>query len=126
MEIILKPIGTVHSPFQKKEDIKKFRNINPEGYKAVREELEIFEEFVQGLQDLDGLSHIILIFAFHESVEKKLYTYPGYQTLHAQRPNNGSPIRLAGAMDHEKTLEVRAQDILISKELEKRCCSLVL
>ncbi|MDY6932399.1 MAG: tRNA (N6-threonylcarbamoyladenosine(37)-N6)-methyltransferase TrmO, partial [Halobacteriota archaeon] len=28
---------------------------------------EIFEEYEEGLSDLDGFSHIILIFAFHKS-----------------------------------------------------------
>jgi tRNA-Thr(GGU) m(6)t(6)A37 methyltransferase TsaA len=95
MDIIYKPIGIVHSPFQKKEDIKKSRNIDPKGFDNVGGELEIFEDFEQGLQDLDGFSHIILVFAFHKAKEKRLYAHPPYDdkrrgvfaTRSSSRPN---------------------------------------
>ena len=97
MEIKFKPIGIVHSPFQEKKDVKKFRNIDPKGFEAVRAELEIFEEFEDGLQDLEGFSHIILIFAFHKSGEKKLYVHPPFEkkrrgVFSTRSPNRPNPI----------------------------------
>ena len=97
MEIIFRQIGTVHSPFQEKEDIKKSRNIDPKGFKAVRGELEIFGEFAEGLQDIDGYSHIILIFVFHKSTEKKLYAFPPFDDkrrgiFSTRSPNRPNPI----------------------------------
>ncbi len=76
MEFAFKPIGTVHSPFRKKEDIKKSRNTDPKGFDDIHGELEINTNFAEGLQDIDGFSHIIVIFAFHESREKKTTVHP--------------------------------------------------
>lgn len=97
MEIIFKPIGIVHSPFQKKENVKKFRCVNPKGLVSIQGELEIFGEFAEGLQDLDGFSHIILIFAFHKSTEKKLLAHPPYDNkrrgvFSTRSPNRPNPI----------------------------------
>ena len=97
MEIIFKPIGIVHSPFKEKEDIKKSRNIDPKGFETVLGELEIFEEFAEGLQDIDGYSHIILIFAFHKSAERKLYAHPPFDdkrrgVFSTRSPNRPNPI----------------------------------
>jgi len=97
MDITFRPIGTVHSPFLKKEDIKKSRNIDPDGFKDIEGELEIFEEFSEGLQDIDGFSHIILIFAFHKSEEKKLHAHPPFDgrrrgVFSTRSPNRPNPI----------------------------------
>jgi tRNA-Thr(GGU) m(6)t(6)A37 methyltransferase TsaA len=100
MEIVFKPIGIVHSPFQNKEDIKIFRNVDQKGFEAVRGEVEIFDEFTAGLQDIDGFSHIILIFAFHRSMEKKLYAHPPHDgkrrgVFSTRSPNRPNPIGLS-------------------------------
>lgn len=97
MKIIFKPIGIVHSPFQKKEDIKKSRNIDPKGFETIKGELEIFGEFADGLQDLDGFSHIILIFFFHKSSEEKLCAHPPFDdkqrgVFSTRSPNRPNPI----------------------------------
>ncbi len=97
MEMIFKPIGTAHSPFEKKEDINKTRNIGPKGFEDVRGELEIFGEFAEGLKDIDGFSHIIVIFVFHKSTEKKLYAHPPFDgkrrgVFSTRSPNRPNPI----------------------------------
>ena len=43
---------------------------------ALRLKLEIFPEYCQGLADLEGFSHIILIYLFHLSKEFKLKVKP--------------------------------------------------
>jgi tRNA-Thr(GGU) m(6)t(6)A37 methyltransferase TsaA len=120
MEIIFKPIGRVHSPFQEKEDIKKSRNIDPKGFEAIRGELEIFEEFAEGLQDIDGFSYIILVFVFHKSGEKKLYAHPPFDgerrgIFSTRSPNRPNPIGLSIlrliARDKNK-LQVQGVDML--------------
>ncbi len=96
MEIIFKPIGIVHSPFKAKEDIKKSRCIDPRGFDNIQGELELYKEFEEGLQDIDGFSHIILIFAFHKSEESKLHAHPPFDdkrrgvfsTRSPNRPNS--------------------------------------
>ena len=120
MEIIFEPIGIVHSPFKRKEDIKKSRNIDPNGFEDVRGELEIFAEFAEGLKDIDGFSHIILIFAFHESSEKKLLVRPPHdgkrrgvfssRSPHRPNPIGFSVLRLIER--DEKVLHVQGLDAI--------------
>jgi tRNA-Thr(GGU) m(6)t(6)A37 methyltransferase TsaA len=120
MGIIFEPIGTVHSPFRTKEDIKKSRNIDPEGFKNVRGELEIFDKFDEGLQDLEGFSHIILIFVFHKSSEKKLCAYPPHDgkrrgVFSTRSPNRPNPIGLTVLQLLERNknkLEVLGVDLI--------------
>jgi tRNA-Thr(GGU) m(6)t(6)A37 methyltransferase TsaA len=76
MEINFNPIGIVHSPFKTKNDIDQQKYRGPQGYDHVRGELEIFAEYQLGLEDTDGFSHLIIIFAFHESKGGKLEAHP--------------------------------------------------
>jgi tRNA-Thr(GGU) m(6)t(6)A37 methyltransferase TsaA len=120
MEIIYKPIGIVHSPFQQKEDINKSRNIDPKGFEDIRGELEIYEDFAVGLQDLDGFSHIILIFAFHKAKEKRLYAHPPYDdkrrgifaTRSPSRPNPVGLTVLRLIKRDKNNLQVQGVDII--------------
>jgi len=76
MEFLVKPIGLVHSPFKKKEDIKPEKYVHPQGFDDIEGELEIFKEYEQGLADTEGFSHLILIFAFHLSEGYSLMANP--------------------------------------------------
>ncbi len=71
-KIIYHPIGIVHSPFKEP----KGTPIQPAGGKNIRGTVEIFPEFVEGLKDLDGFSHIILISHFHLVSKTKLLVKP--------------------------------------------------
>ena len=120
MEITFKPIGTVHSPFQKKEDIKKSRNMDPKGFEDAQGELEIYQEFSEGLQDIDGFSHIILVFAFHKSEEKRIYAHPPFDgkkrgvfsTRSSNRPNPIGLSVLRLIKKDRNTLKVRGVDMI--------------
>jgi tRNA-Thr(GGU) m(6)t(6)A37 methyltransferase TsaA len=59
-EIVYFPIGIIRSPFRTVEGTP----IQPAGARGVRGRIEIREEFLAGLKDLDGFSHIILIYHF--------------------------------------------------------------
>ena len=61
--IELKPIGTIHSPFKELSGMP----IQPAGAADVKGTIEVFEEFREGLKDLDGFSHLILLYHFHQS-----------------------------------------------------------
>lgn len=95
MEITLKPIGLMHSPFANKEDVTAARHLDPEGFLHVRGELEIFPEYAPGLQDIDGFSHLIVLFAFHRSDTGSLWAHPPgdgkrrgvFSTRSPSRPN---------------------------------------
>jgi tRNA-Thr(GGU) m(6)t(6)A37 methyltransferase TsaA len=58
----LKPIGVIHSPY-------KDRGEAPyQGYRSKKtSRIEVFKEFEEGLQDIEGFSHIIVIYWFHRS-----------------------------------------------------------
>jgi tRNA-Thr(GGU) m(6)t(6)A37 methyltransferase TsaA len=70
-EITYKPVGTIHSPFK-----------DPEGTpiqssaSQAQGTIEVFPEYVLGLKDLDGFSHIILLYHFHRSRKPELVVKP--------------------------------------------------
>lgn len=71
-KIIYKPIGLIHSPFK---DIKGMP-IQPTGARGIKGTIEINSEYIEGLQDLDGFSHIFLIYHFHLSKGYSLMVKP--------------------------------------------------
>ena len=71
MEFVMKPIGVIHSPFTEKSQTP----IQPTRSKAIGH-VEVFSEFVEGLQDIDEFSHIILLYAFHRSIGYSLQVKP--------------------------------------------------
>ena len=71
-EIKFKPIGIIHSPFKSPNGTP----IQPIAAKDVEGIIEIFPEFIEGLQDLEGFSHIILLFHCHLSNKFSLKVKP--------------------------------------------------
>jgi tRNA-Thr(GGU) m(6)t(6)A37 methyltransferase TsaA len=99
MKFEFKPIGIIHSPFKKKEDIDTQKFANSQGFDSVRGELEIFKEYCAGLKDVEGFSHLILIFAFHKSKGCKLHTTPFLDdalrgVFSTRSPNRPNPVGL--------------------------------
>ena len=72
MEQRYQPIGVIHSPFK---DIKGMP-IQPPGAAGIRGTVEVWPEFAEGLKDLGGFSHIILIYHFHRVRESRLTVVP--------------------------------------------------
>ncbi len=72
MKIEYSPIGIIRTPFTKPEGMP----IQPTGAKGISGTVTIFEEFHTGLKDLDGFSHIILLYYFHRSNGYKLEIVP--------------------------------------------------
>jgi len=50
--------------------------IQPKGAAGIQGTVEVFPEFAAGLKDLDGFSHVILIYHFHQVQEAKLVVTP--------------------------------------------------
>ena len=71
-EIKYKPIGIIHSPFKEP----KGTPIQPSGAKGINGTVEIFPDYAEGLKDLEGFSHIILIYHFHLSKKASLKVKP--------------------------------------------------
>ena len=69
--ILINPIGIIHSPFK----TAKGTPIQPGGSNATGE-IEIFDEYRDGLTDLDGFSHIIVLFHFNKIEHEKLLVKP--------------------------------------------------
>ncbi len=68
----MNPIGIIHTPFEKLEGMP----IQPAGAAGVKGTVEVFEEYSAGLKDLDGFSHIILLYHFHCSKGFNLQVVP--------------------------------------------------
>jgi tRNA-Thr(GGU) m(6)t(6)A37 methyltransferase TsaA len=56
-----RPIGVIRTPFADPEGTP----IQPRGAVGIKGSVELNPEFVPGLKDLDGFSHIFLIYHFH-------------------------------------------------------------
>jgi tRNA-Thr(GGU) m(6)t(6)A37 methyltransferase TsaA len=69
--MVVKPIGIIHSPFKYKEDTP----IQPCRSSAIGE-VEVFKEYQEGLDDIEGFSHITLIYEFHKSEGYSLKVKP--------------------------------------------------
>ncbi|MGD9342724.1 MAG: tRNA (N6-threonylcarbamoyladenosine(37)-N6)-methyltransferase TrmO [Desulfuromonadales bacterium] len=76
MNVELKPIGVIHSPFHELEGMP----IQPAGARGVQGTVEIFQEYRAGLKDLDGFSHIVLLYLFHQSQGFNLHVVPYLDT----------------------------------------------
>jgi len=112
----MQPIGIIHTPFRQLAEMP----IQPAGAAGVQGTVEIFEPFRAGLKDLDGFSHIILLYLFHGSQGFSLEVIPFLDTqprgLFATRaPRRPNPIGLSTVrLDRIENgnLQVRNVDIL--------------
>jgi tRNA-Thr(GGU) m(6)t(6)A37 methyltransferase TsaA len=96
MKITYRPIGIVHSPFKNIKGMP----IQPTGAAGVQGTIEVFPEFAEGLKDLDGFSHIILLYHFHQVTEVKLSVIPFLDSqprgvLATRAPKRPNPIGLS-------------------------------
>ncbi len=94
--IIYKPIGVIHSPYTKP----KGTPIQPPAAEGVSGTVEVFSEFAEGLNDLEGFSHIILLCHFHLIKETKLLVTPYMDTqthgvFATRAPGRPNPIGLS-------------------------------
>jgi len=72
MNINLKQIATIHSPFYNLVNMPVQPSVAKETYATI----EFKDEYVDGLKDLDGFSHIYLIYYFHKVKKHKLKVVP--------------------------------------------------
>lgn len=74
--IELKPIGIIHTPWTETKGMP----IQPAGTAGIKGTIEVFDDYRAGLADLDGLSHIILLYQFHRNSGFKLSVVPFMDT----------------------------------------------
>ncbi len=95
-EIIYKPIGIIRSPYKEPKGVP----IQPTAAKGIEGRVEVYKEFSEGLKDLEGFSHIILLYHFHLIGDSKLIVKPymdeNYHGVFATRaPSRPNPIGLS-------------------------------
>ena len=66
------PIGIIHSPFTDPADTP-IQGVFADGAGG---EVEVFSEYVDGLKDIDGFSHLILLYHFHRADGYSLISKP--------------------------------------------------
>lgn len=71
-DIRYKPIGIIHTPFKSG----KGTPIQPGAGKNYQGKIELFPEYKKGLKDLDGFSHIILLYHMHKAGQYDLLSKP--------------------------------------------------
>ena len=114
-EFMMRAIGVIRTPFTETQGMP----IQPAFSQAVGR-VEVFAEYVEGLQDLEGFSHVILIYALHRSEGYVLRVKPFlddvthglFATRYPGRPNpiGLSTVRLLSSRDN--VLEVEGIDVL--------------
>ncbi len=95
MRIDIEPIGIIHSPFKRKEDISTIEFSSSNGFDDVEGEIEILKKYEKGLKDIEGFSHLIIIYLFHKIESYSLHVKPYldknlrgvFSTRHPKRPN---------------------------------------
>ena len=114
--LLFRPIGIIHTPFKELQNMP----IQPSGAAGIRGTVDLYPEFAEGLKDLDGFSHLILLYRFHESRGYRLTVTPFLDSeprgLFATRaPKRPNPIGLSIVKlirIREGSLDVENVDIL--------------
>jgi len=96
MAVIFEPIGIIHSPYTKLHNMP----IQPSSASGVKGQVEIYKKYLPALSDLEGFSHIYLLYHFHltKSVQLKVIPFLDDQErgLFATRaPKRPNPIGLS-------------------------------
>jgi tRNA-Thr(GGU) m(6)t(6)A37 methyltransferase TsaA len=112
----MQSIGTIHTPFKVLEDMP----IQPKGAAETIGTVELEEQYMQGLADLEGFSHIYLLYEFHMARRTELTVIPFmdtqprgvFATRSPLRPNHIgiSIVQLIGV--EKNIVTVRGIDIL--------------
>ena len=114
-EHVVRPIGIVHSPWTEPAGTPIQGAFLPDAVGVV----EVFAEFAEGLADVEGFSHLWLLYLFHRRVCERLVVTPFmdntprgvFATRAPSRPNSIglSPVRLLrreGTMLHVAELDI--------------------
>ncbi len=114
--ITLRPIGTIHSPHINPKETP----IQPVYAKGIKGQVEINPEYREGLRDLEGFSHIYLLYYFQKISSEKLLVKPYlddsirgvFSTRAPSRPNHIGLSLVKLIKIEENILHVENIDIL--------------
>ena len=87
----LTPIGIIHSPYSSKDECP----IQPVYASSAEGRVEVFEQYVPGLEDIETFSHIYLLYLFNRQGDVELVrptflddeAHGIYASRHPSRPN---------------------------------------
>lgn len=116
MEIVYRAIGVIHSPFKTLKSMP----VQPVSDASARGIVEVEPEYQEGLADLEGFSHLILIYHFHLAHSCNLTVLPFLDNENrgvfaTRAPSRPNPIGLSivGLTGVDKNrLDVAQLDIL--------------
>jgi tRNA-Thr(GGU) m(6)t(6)A37 methyltransferase TsaA len=96
MKIEYQAIGIIHTPFTHLNQMP----IQPTGESSAPGYAEVFPEFAEGLKDVDGFSHLILIYHLHRASNAKLTVTPFLDSVprgvfSTRAPTRPNPIGLS-------------------------------
>lgn len=110
--IELKPIGIIHSPFKQAIGTP----IQPAFAESAEGTVEIFDEYIDGLKDLDGFERVWLIYFFDRSKPFSLHVTPYMDTqkrglFSTRAPSRPNPI----GMSSVKLRNIRGNSLYIEQ-----------
>ena len=115
-KVVYKPIGVVHSPFKLPRDVP----IQSAAARGVTGYVEVAKEYVEGLRDVEGFSHLIIVYHCHLAQDYSLLVKPFlddslhgvFSTRAPSRPNpvGVSIVRLT--KKEENILHIQDVDII--------------
>jgi len=115
-KVVYRPIGIIHTGFRDKAEAP----IQGVFARAAKGVVEVFPEYADGLKDIEGFSHIILIYHFHLADGYSLVSMPFleeeqhgiFAIRHFKRPNpiGLSIVRLESVRGNK--LEISEVDII--------------
>ena len=85
----METIGIIYSPFKSIENMP----IQPKGAENVEGKVHIHEPYAEGLKDIEGFSHIYLIYPFHKAERTSLIVTPFLDTVERGVFATRSPLR---------------------------------
>jgi tRNA-Thr(GGU) m(6)t(6)A37 methyltransferase TsaA len=96
IKIVSVPIGVIRSPFTEPGNMP----IQPASASGVKGTVEVFKDYHSGLEDLDGFSHVILLYHFHLSHSYDLHVVPFMDTksrglFSTRAPKRPNPIGMS-------------------------------
>jgi tRNA-Thr(GGU) m(6)t(6)A37 methyltransferase TsaA len=116
----LRPVGVVHSRFKEPADLPPPVFAPPRFFEKSVGEIEVFPEFADALDDIEGFSHVIVLFHFHRAGGAKLKAVPPgesrprgiFSTRSPHRPNPLGLSVLRLLRRDGRRLEVSGLDII--------------
>jgi len=115
-KIIFRPIGIFHTPFLELSEIPK----KTSELRLINSRIEIFSEYLPGIDDLKGFSHLIILFHLNKSKDYKLKVVPiidnvlrgVFSTRSPRRPNSiGFTVVLLDHID-KNIIYIKGADVL--------------